>query len=67
MFFTFIGVGKDHKISCKENETPRDCSYTANKLASFPGRFGREKRPGNFRDFKLYTAIAYLIQLVKSM
>ena len=22
-------------------------------LASFPGRFGREKRPGNFHEFKL--------------
>ena len=23
------------------------------RVASFPGRFGREKRPGNFRQFKL--------------
>ena len=26
-------------------------------LASFPGCFGREKRPGNFRQFKLFTDI----------
>ena len=26
-------------------------------LASFPGRFGREKWPGNFREFKLYTDV----------
>ena len=34
-------------------------------LASFPGRFGREKRPGNFRKFKLYTEI--MSQAVKFM
>ena len=28
-------------------------------LASFPGRFGREKRPGNFREFKLYTDVTH--------
>ena len=26
-------------------------------VALFPGRFGREKRPGNFREFKLYTDV----------
>ena len=26
-------------------------------LALFPGRFGREKWPGNFREFKLYTDV----------
>ena len=26
-------------------------------LASFPGRFGREKRPGNFHEFKLFTDV----------
>ena len=26
-------------------------------LASFPGCFGREKRPGNFCEFKLYTDV----------
>ena len=26
-------------------------------IASFPGRFGREKWPGNFREFKLYTDV----------
>ena len=26
-------------------------------IASFPGRFGREKRPGNFREFKLFTDV----------
>ena len=27
------------------------------RLASFPGRFGREKRPGNFREFKLFMDV----------
>ena len=26
-------------------------------VASFPGRFGREKWPGNFREYKLYTDV----------
>ena len=26
-------------------------------LASFPGRFGRKKRPGNFCEFKLFTDV----------
>ena len=26
-------------------------------IASFPGRFGREKRPGNFHEFKLHTDV----------
>ena len=32
-------------------------SYAGERLASFPGRFGREKRPGNFREFKLFTDV----------
>ena len=35
----------------------RSCIYVVGpstaRVASFPGRFGREKRPGNFRQFKL--------------
>ena len=33
-------------------------NVTRFRLASFPGRFGREKRPGNLRQFKLFTSAA---------
>ena len=34
--------------------------YFSMTVASFPGRFGREKRPGNFREFKLLLPLPEL-------
>ena len=54
------GMGWD-SLKAVYNETRWDSFCPTGQsmamLALFPGRFGREKRPGNFREFKLYTDI----------